>query len=152
MRLKKTGNIIGSAQKKKNLFVLDFENNADKIMIAQGRGWPIYLLNKDPEVRLCHCRFTHASNALIIQTFKLVDRIKLSDTATNNSNDDQFSLDSEADNGEKSEPDIDMHITPTPALLNKIMESIEDLCDTCIESKHTRIIKDKAMTLTVRKL
>ena len=47
---------------------------------------------------------------------------------------------------------MDTHITPSPAPLNKIMESIEDLCDTCIESKHIRIIKHKAMTATVRTL
>lgn len=36
--LKKAGNIIGFVQKKKNFFVLDLENNANKIMIAQLRG------------------------------------------------------------------------------------------------------------------
>lgn len=45
-----------------------------------------------------------------------------------------------------------MHIIPTPTLLNKIIESIEDFCDTCIESKHTRIIKYKAMTPIIQKL
>lgn len=88
MILKKTKNIIGSAQKKKNFFVLNFENNAGGIMIVQRRGQPTYLLNKDPEIRLGHCQFAHARNAWIIQVFKLDDGIKLSDIAISNSNDD----------------------------------------------------------------
>lgn len=37
-----------------------------------------------------------------------------------------------------------MDITST--LLNKIIETIEDFCDTCIKNKHIRIIKYKVMT------
>lgn len=43
-------------------------------------------------------------------------------------------------------------ITITPSLLNETSEATERLCDTCIESKHTRIIRHKKMTLTIRKL
>ena len=46
----------------KNLFILDLENNPDRIIIAQKRGQPIYLLSKDPEVRLGYHRFVYASN------------------------------------------------------------------------------------------
>ena len=38
MILEKAENIIGLAQKKKNLFVLDLETNADKIMITQKKS------------------------------------------------------------------------------------------------------------------
>lgn len=65
MILKKTGNIIGLIQRKKNFFVLDLENNADRIMIIQERGQLIYLLSKNPEIRLWHCHFDHASNVWI---------------------------------------------------------------------------------------
>lgn len=152
MILKKAENIIGLIQRKKNLFVLDLENNADRIMIAQKRAQPAYLLSKDPKVRLWHYHFAYASNVQIIQAFKLVDGIKLLDATISNSNDNQFSSDLEADDGKRSNPDIDMHITPTPTLPNKIIKSIEDLCDMCIKSKYTRIIKHNAMILTVQKL
>lgn len=39
----------------------------------------------------------------------------------------------------------------TLALLNKITESIEDFCNTCIKSKHIKIIKHKAMTSIIQK-
>lgn len=121
-------------------------------MITQGRGQPIYLLSNDPEVRVWHCRFAYASNGWIIQAFKLVDRIKLSDVATSNYNDDQFSSDSEADDGKQSEPNIDIYINPTLVLLHKDMGSIKNLCDTCIKNKYIKIIKHKAMTSAVQKL
>lgn len=43
-----------------------------------------------------------------------------------------------------------MHITP--ALLNKIMDSIEDFCNKCIKNKHTRIIKHKAITRIIQRV
>lgn len=116
-------------------------------MIAQGRGQPTYLLNKNPEMRLKHCHFTYASNIWIIQAFKLDDRIKLSDVITSNSNNNQFSSNLEVDNKEKSEPDIDMHIIL--ALLNKIMKNIKNFYNTYIENKHIKVIKYKTMTLIV---
>ena len=88
MILKKAGNIIGLMQRKKNIFVLDLKNTANRIMIAQEKGRPIHLLSKNPEVRLWYCRFAHISNAWIIQALKLVDGIKLSNVIISNSNDD----------------------------------------------------------------
>lgn len=151
MILKKAGIIIGSAQKKKNLFALDLLNDVNRIMISQRRRRPTYLLSKDPAVRLWHRCFAHASNAWIVQASKLVDGIKLSDAAASNLNDDLSSSDSEAEDREGSEPDVNRDID-IAALLNKIIENIEDLCNTCIESKHTRIVKHKPMTPTVQKL
>lgn len=93
-----------------------------------------------------HHHFAHTSNTQIIQISKLVDGIKLSDADIRYSNNNRFS--SESNNKEQSEPDK-VH---NPTLLNKITEGIKDLCDTCIKSKHTRIIKHKVMTLTIQKL
>lgn len=121
-------------------------------MIAQRRDQTTYLLSKNPEMRLWHCHYAHASNAQIIQVSKLVDKIKLLDIAISNSNDNQYSTNSKADDEEKSEPDINMHITPIPALLNKIMESIKNLCNMCIKSKHIKIIKYKVIIPILRKL
>ena len=103
-------------------------------------------------MRLWHYRFAHTINAQIIQVFKLVDRIKLSNVATSNSNNDPFSSDSDVDDREKSEPDMDTHITPTPTLPIKIMKSIKDFYDICIKNKHIKIIKYKAITPIIQKL
>lgn len=67
--------------------------------------------------------------------------MKLLATNTRNSNNNRFSSDSEIDDREGSEPDIF-----NPASLNKISESIKDLCDTCIKSKDKKIVKHKIMT------
>lgn len=78
--------------------------------------------------------------------------MKLLNATTSNSNDDQFSSDSKADDREKNVLDIDTHITPNIAPLNKIIEIIEDFCDTYIKRKHIKIRNYKAMCLTVQKL
>lgn len=103
-------------------------------------------------MRLEYRRFAHTSNTQIIQVSKLVDGIKLLDAATSNSNDDQFSSNSEADIGKKSEPDINTYITSILALLNKIIKSIKDFCNMYIKSKYIKIIKHQAMTPIVPKL
>lgn len=84
-------------------------------------------------MRLQHCSFAYANNAQIIQTSKLVNRIKLLDTAISNSNNNQFFLDSKADDEKRSKSDVDTHITP--ALLNKIMKNIEYFYTIYIENK-----------------
>lgn len=50
--LNKAEEIIKSAKKKNNLFILDLKNNANMIMIAQKKGQPTYLLSKNIEMRL----------------------------------------------------------------------------------------------------
>lgn len=78
MILNQEGTVIGSVQRQKNFFVFDIKNESDRLMIAKGKGRPTYLLSKDPQVRLWHRRFGHASNVRIVQASKLVDGIKLS--------------------------------------------------------------------------
>lgn len=72
--------------------------------------------------------------------------MKLSDNDIKHYNDDWSSPDS--DNGKKSEPDDINNLAP----LNNITDCIKHLCDTCIESKYTKIVKHKAITPTVQKL
>ena len=114
------------------------------------RGQTIYQLSKNPEMRLWNYCFVYIKNTWIIQTSKLVNGIKLSDAAINNFNDNQFFLDLRIDNKEKNKLDIDMHITL--ALLNKIIESIEDFCNIYIKNKHIKVVKHKAITPIVQKL
>lgn len=44
---KQGGSIIGSAQRRKTLFVLDLKTNANKLMIVKARGRPTSLLSQD---------------------------------------------------------------------------------------------------------
>lgn len=74
----------------------------------------------------------------------------MSDTVTSNSNNNLFFSDSEVDDRERSELDIDMHITPT--LLSQIMENIEDFCNIYNESKYIRVVNYKTITLIIQKL
>lgn len=72
------------------------------------------------------------------------------DIATSNSNNNQFSSNLKADDGKRSKPDINMHITL--ALLNKIIESIEDFYDIYIKNKYIKIVKHKVITSIVKKI
>lgn len=80
---------------------------------------------------------------------KLVDRIKLLDPTTNNSNNNEIFLDFEKNNGEKSELNINTHITLV--LLKKTMESIQSLYNIYIKSKYIKIITYKIITQIVLK-
>lgn len=82
-------------------------------------------------MQLRYCHFAQASKNWIIKGFKLYDRIKLLDTATSTSNNDQFFSDSKANNRERSKPDVDTYIISAP--LSKIIKSIEDFCDIYIK-------------------
>lgn len=59
-----------------------------------------------------------------------------------------LSSDSEGDK------DHDESETEEPAIVNKAtdIDAGAELCDACIESKHTRIVKSKRMTPTTRRL
>lgn len=47
MILKQKGSVIGSAMKKKNLFILDIDIASNKAILSKKRCRPIYLLNKN---------------------------------------------------------------------------------------------------------
>ena len=145
MVLKQRGEIIGSATRKKNLFVLD-TSPLLKTMLVRGRSRPIYLLSSNPQIQLWHCRLGHASNVRVVQISKLVDGIDLEQITTESIDEPQF-----FDFEPESDSDVDK-----PSPINKAMElnidGVEELCKVCIESKHTRIVKSKRMTPTMRRL
>lgn len=89
-------------------------------------------------MRLWYCLIAHASNTWIIQEFKLLNKIKLSNKATSNSNDDLLLSDSDANDKKENESNVNKNVNiATP--LNIILKNIEDLYDTNIESKYTKI-------------
>ena len=131
-------------------------------MLVKGRGRPIYLLSKNPQIRLWHRRLGHASNTRVIETSKLTDDIDITIEGDQQRSEKCFSSNSEKDNEDNSlEPSldsVDIFPTPTTTLLNKMTstinhdDSIEQLCDPCIENKHTKIVRHKRMIPTTRKL
>lgn len=162
MVLKQGGNVIGAATKKKNLFVLDIRSPSNKAMLVKGRGRPTYLLSKNPQIRLWHHRLGYASNARVIEALKLTDGIDITIEDDQQRSEGCFPSDSEKDNKDNSlEPSldsIDIVPTSTTTLLNKMTstidhdDSVEQLCNPCIESKHIKIVRHKRMTPTTRKL
>ena len=106
----------------------------------------MYLLSFNPQIRLWHRRLGYASNVKVVQVSKLVDRIDLRKITTKPIDKPQSS-----DFEPKSNSD-----TNKPSFINKAIELniyyMEKLCKTCIKSKHTRIIKSKRITLTMRRL
>lgn len=147
MILKQGGNIIGSASKQRNLFTLDTKST-EKAMIVQGRGRPTYFQSQNPKTRLWHRRFGHASNARIIQASKLVDGIDLNEEEPTNANEEQHSS-----SGSESDENIDSDVDkPAPIHEAINVNSEMELCDTCVESKNTKIVKSKRMTPTTRRL
>lgn len=150
MIFKQRGSTIGVARRYKNVFILE-TGIKDKAMIVQKRGQPTYLLSLNPQIRLWQRRLSYASNARVIQASKLVDKIDFAE-ATEPDNEPHFS-DSEVDNeNNKSEDDA----YRKPININKKMEynlnDVKELCEACIKSKHTRIIKLKKMTPITKKL
>ena len=106
-------------------------------MIIQERGWPTYLQGKITTIRLWHQRLGYASNARIIQASKLVDRIDLDKEKPTNTYKKQDS-NSEPENDKNIDSDVDKLVPIYKGIdVNDEME----LYDTCIESKHTRIVK-----------
>lgn len=94
-----------------------------------------------------------------METSKLLDEIDI--TTDNGQPEERFSFDSEDNNEDKNlESSLNNSFTLTTILLNKITSTssidlddvIKQLCDPCIESKYTKIIKHKKMTLTICRL
>ena len=84
--------------------------------------------------------FGHTSNARVIQAFNLVDGIDLGKTRPVD--------EPHSSNSKSSDSDA--------KAINKAIEynlgDVEELCETCIKSKHIRIVKSKKMTPTTRRL
>lgn len=114
----------------------------------QRRGQPTYLLNLNLQIWLQYQYFDHASNAKVIQAFKLVDRINLGEIL--GLVDKLHSFNSKSDNNSNTET------TYKPAFINKAIEynlgDVKEFCKICIKSKYTRIINSKKMTITKRRL
>ena len=143
MVLKQGGSILGIANRHKNLFVLETGSKA-KAMLVRGRGRLTYLLNSNLQIRLWHCRLGHASNARVIQASKFIDGIDLEGAAISEDESYLNSSDFETDDKDIEQSNTDADNEPTP--INKTTNNtngIEQLCEACIESKHTRIVKSE---------
>ena len=130
MFLKQGGNIIRSASRQKNLFVVDTKSTG-KAMIIQRRGRPTYLQSYNLKIRLWHQYFGHVSNARIIQASKLVDGINLNEEELTNANEEQ-----NTSSGSKNNENVDFD-TEKAILIHKAIDVNDETeqYNTCIESK-----------------
>lgn len=96
-----------------------------------------------------------------MEASKFIDGIEIVIEKDQQIQEEPFSSNSEVDNkDENSKPSPTSNIPPTSAttLLNKIIntmtdpDSVKQLCNPCIESKHMKIVRYKKMTPTTRKL
>ena len=129
------------------------------MMLVNSRGRPTYLLSKNPQIKLGHRRLGYVSNTRIIEVFKLNDKIEIMIEDDHLTEDLPFDL--EMDEKDKYE-DLGQtliadhkheRLSPLMAIINDPNSSeIEKLCDLCIESKYTKIVRYKKLTPTTRKL
>ena len=115
-------------------------------MLVQSRGLPTYLLSSNPQIRLWHRQLGHISNARVVQVSKLVDRIDLKEITIEPIDKPQSS-----DSEPESDSDVDK-LSPINKSMELNINNVEELCKACIKSKHTRIVKSKRMTPTMRRL
>lgn len=130
----------------RNLFILKTESE-NKVMLMREWGCPTYLLSSSLQIQLWHCRFSHASNVKVVQVSKVIDRINL--RKKSGFINKFYSSDSESNNN----LDINANVLTS---INKVKKhnskDAKELCKTYIENKHTRIIKSRKMTSTIKKL
>ena len=130
-----------------------------KATLVKKRGRSIYLISKNTQIRLWHRRLGHASNTRVIEISKITDSIEIMIDKSQYKNKDKC-LSSDY----KSEADKDINSTssennnkPEPSTatqLNQVtdLNEIEELYDSCIKSKHTKINRYKRITSTNRRL
>lgn len=116
-------------------------------MLIWGRGYLIYLLSPNLQTRLWHCQLSYTSHAIVAQASKLVDRIKLGEIL--GPIDKSYSSNSKSDNNSAEDADT---FTLIYKITEQNSEGVEKLCEIYIESKYTRIVKSKKITLTTRRL
>ena len=150
---------MGSATRKKNFFILDTQTPSRKMMLVKSQGQPTYLLSNNLQIRLWHRRLRHTSNARVVEAFKLNDGIDITiedDLLTENLSSDLGIDDKDKCKYLGQTLTIDNKYERFPPLIviinNPNSSEIEKLCDPCIESKHTKVVRHKEMTLTTKKL
>ena len=98
-------------------------------MLVKGKEKPTYQLSSNIQIRLSYQRFGYASNARVILTSKLVNRIDLREIGTV---DKPHSFDSKS---------FDSNAEAINKAIEHNLREMEELCEVCIESKHRRIVK-----------
>lgn len=146
MILKQGGNTIRLASKYKNFFILDTKTTK-KVMITKKKGRPTYFQSQNRQIRLWHQCFGHASNTKIIQISKLINGINLKEDFANASENQYLNSESE------SNDNVDSNANNLASIYKVISIDIEaKLCNTCVESKYTKIDKSKRMISTTQRL
>lgn len=153
MMLIRHGVVIAQAKRHRNFFILDraipeIVMKVRNLAMATGRGRPTHLVSKNKKVRIWHRRLGHASNARVINAFKLVDGI---DIKANEYDPTKVFIDSDTeDDDDTSGTPIVSGPTAPPELAASASETnsvFDHICGPCVGSKSTRVvIRNKSMT------
>lgn len=118
-------------------------------MLVQRKSRLIYCLSSKSQIQLQHCCFGYASNARIVQAFKLVDGIHFGEAIGLNN-------ELHSSNSEPNNENFNVDANNKPIAINKAIENnfkcIEQFDKACIKNKHTRIVTSKNMTLITKRL
>lgn len=115
----------------------------ESTMLEWGKDQSTYCLSMNPKIWLWYCWLRHTSNTRVVQASKFVDKIDLGGRVRfDKSHFSDFEPENKDSNNE-------------PAIVNKIsknnLECIKQLCNICIVSKYTKIVRYKKMTLIIYK-
>jgi hypothetical protein len=166
MLLKQNGTVVASARRDKEVFVLETATPGIAMMTI-GRGRPTYLEADTPQMQLWHRRLGHAGLTRILQAVKMLDGIKLNTKVAH----DEASKDMvpELTVNPLNESDSELSVrskTPDPPsdlengaggmnsckVLSGVSNSIRQMCETCVMTKHTATTVHEPIRPTIRRL
>lgn len=148
------GNVITQIRLDQIFFILDFIKSEKAMTTSQRR--PIHIVNKNKQIHIWHCRIDHVSIAKIIRISKLVNVINIYNTEYNSEKvfiDFNISKIDELPNiVNKNLSYLANLILSSFLLKNTMLSDFDQLYALEIESKSTRTILQKSMTLITNKL
>lgn len=149
MTLIRRGKVVVYVRHNQNLFILDFIKPGRAMIIDCGRL--IYIVSKNRQIKILHCRLKHASNVRVIKTSKLIDKINIINSIQYKLQ--EVFIDSNLSKTDKKlkNPNCQIDLAFSPLLVN-ITSNFNPLCNPYVGSKSTKIVLQKNMTLTFNKL
>lgn len=162
MLLRQAGKIIGSAKRKRNLFILNTETPSRKMILIKDQDQLLYLWSKNSPIRPNYRRLRQTFNAKAVEVFILNDIINI--IIEDNHTAKNLSFDLEKEDKDKCkdwrQPLIIHNKHDRPSQLTAMISNnnnhgkgeIKRLYDPYNECKYTKIIRYKKITLITQKL
>ena len=147
MVLKQRRKIIGLVIKRNNLFIFNIQIPGKTILVKR-RGRSTYLFSKNPQISLKHRRLGYVSNTRVVGASKLTDEIDiLGEVHIEEQLSSDFEKDEEGENSKLPTMIIIIATSISGDDLNNFKETcVEQLCNSSIENKYTKIVRNRKMT------